>query len=238
MTNLRFFEQTGLISPERSENGYRSYSINDAYRINTFNSLTRMGYSLSQAAERTECIEADRFAAEMDENIQRMEQEKQLLERRIEWAKTLREVYSSAEYYLNHPIEKHLPEHSFLHCVNGEDPSPSFAIGDAIARMVDILPFSSYAGLLEADGNVFLGMLAPTEKLHDFGIDTSCMQTIPEGDYVIILSDAANRYSDITEIPCLKDYFPNGFPDKIYVVYTMAETPESFGRGFALIRKK
>lgn len=234
-TNLRFFEKNGLIAPERGESGYRLYSVFDAYRVNTFNMLNTLGYKLSQSAARTEGLSAPVFAAELDRNIREMEREKAMLEKRIEWAGILRDIYANEDRYLMKPFVHTLPEGSFLVCVDEDDMSPSLPVAGIIAELVDILPFSQYGGLFRRDGQDYLGMLCETAVLHERGISTREMLTIPAGNYVLLLCDKAWSYDDILKFDCLREYFPNGLPESIYMLYLMVETLESTSRGFLLL---
>lgn len=40
---IRYYEQQGLITPERAENGYRAYSESDAHRLGRIAGLVRAG---------------------------------------------------------------------------------------------------------------------------------------------------------------------------------------------------
>lgn len=44
---LRFYEELGLISPERSESGYRKYTEKDAFLLKTVQTLKELGLTLS-----------------------------------------------------------------------------------------------------------------------------------------------------------------------------------------------
>lgn len=44
--SLRYYEEIGIISPKRSESGYRLYSINDIWRLNVIRDLRELGFGM------------------------------------------------------------------------------------------------------------------------------------------------------------------------------------------------
>lgn len=44
--SLRYYEEIGVLSPERDENGYRLYSITDIWRLNVIKDLRRLDFSM------------------------------------------------------------------------------------------------------------------------------------------------------------------------------------------------
>lgn len=46
--SLRYYEKKGLISPLRKENGYRSYTIDDIWRLNVIKDLRKLNFSITQ----------------------------------------------------------------------------------------------------------------------------------------------------------------------------------------------
>lgn len=48
---VRYYEEQGLISPMRAQNGYRMYSINDVWRMNVIRDLRALGFSVAQIGE-------------------------------------------------------------------------------------------------------------------------------------------------------------------------------------------
>lgn len=45
---VRYYEEQGLISPHRAENGYRMYSIRDIWRMNVIRDLRGLGFSVER----------------------------------------------------------------------------------------------------------------------------------------------------------------------------------------------
>ena len=46
--SLRYYESLGILSPIRSEKGYRLYSLNDLWRLNVIRDLRSLGFSMEQ----------------------------------------------------------------------------------------------------------------------------------------------------------------------------------------------
>ena len=49
--SIRYYEEIGIIHPERSESGYRHYSIHDIWRLNVIRDLRSIGFSMEQIRE-------------------------------------------------------------------------------------------------------------------------------------------------------------------------------------------
>ncbi len=46
--SLRYYEEIGIISPQRAESGYRLYSIHDIWRLNVIRDLRELGFSMTR----------------------------------------------------------------------------------------------------------------------------------------------------------------------------------------------
>lgn len=49
--SIRYYEEIGIIKPERSESGYRQYSIHDIWRLNVIRDLRSIGFTMEQIHE-------------------------------------------------------------------------------------------------------------------------------------------------------------------------------------------
>lgn len=49
--SIRYYEEIGLIKPERSKAGYRQYSIHDIWRLNVIRDLRSIGFTMEQTKE-------------------------------------------------------------------------------------------------------------------------------------------------------------------------------------------
>ena len=48
---LRYYEELGLLTPKRSENGYRLYRLNDIWRLNVIRDLRGLGFPMERIRE-------------------------------------------------------------------------------------------------------------------------------------------------------------------------------------------
>lgn len=48
---IRYYEEHGLVTPNRAENGYRMYSIHDIWRMNVIRDLRALGFSVERIRE-------------------------------------------------------------------------------------------------------------------------------------------------------------------------------------------
>lgn len=46
--SIRYYEEIGIIKPERSESGYRHYSIHDIWKLNVIRDLRSIGFTMEQ----------------------------------------------------------------------------------------------------------------------------------------------------------------------------------------------
>ena len=46
--SLRYYERIGILQPERSESGYRHYSVRDIWKLNIIRDLRGLGFGMEQ----------------------------------------------------------------------------------------------------------------------------------------------------------------------------------------------
>lgn len=87
---LRFYEQQGLISPRRRENGYREYSQEDVQQLLRIKLLRALGVSLEEIGE----IKggARSLSQALKENVRRLESREQTLARAREVCRSIEET--------------------------------------------------------------------------------------------------------------------------------------------------
>ena len=49
--SLRYYEELGILTPKRAENGYRMYGLHDLWRLNVIRDLRRLDFSMEQIGE-------------------------------------------------------------------------------------------------------------------------------------------------------------------------------------------
>lgn len=53
--SIRYYEEIGLLNPDRSESGYRHYSIHDIWKLNVIRDLRSIGFTMEQIHEYLTC---------------------------------------------------------------------------------------------------------------------------------------------------------------------------------------
>ena len=53
--SLRYYEEIGVITPERAESGYRLYSISDIWRLNVIRDLRELGFGMDKIKQYLDC---------------------------------------------------------------------------------------------------------------------------------------------------------------------------------------
>ena len=48
---IRYYEEIGLLSPERADNGYRDYSANDVHRLRFLQRARGLGFSVEECRQ-------------------------------------------------------------------------------------------------------------------------------------------------------------------------------------------
>ena len=75
--SIRYYEEIGIITPQRAENGYRMFSIYDMWKLNVIRDLRALGFSMKEIRDYME----NRTTAS---TIKLLEQEIEILWRGIE----------------------------------------------------------------------------------------------------------------------------------------------------------
>ncbi|POR03043.1 hypothetical protein AU468_05655 [Alkalispirochaeta sphaeroplastigenens] len=74
--SLRYYERKGLVHPQRRENGYRVYTLDDIWRLNIIKDLRKLNFSVDQIKRYLE-------ARSIESTIELMKEELALIEREI-----------------------------------------------------------------------------------------------------------------------------------------------------------
>jgi DNA-binding transcriptional MerR regulator len=82
---LRFYEKSGLITPERGKNGYRLYPAEDVKRVKMIQRAVNVGFSLDQIRGwlAGELPTIEQALQEIDEKLQELEKLKKNLRKRL-----------------------------------------------------------------------------------------------------------------------------------------------------------
>jgi DNA-binding transcriptional MerR regulator len=83
---LRYYEQQGLLAPQRLPSGYRVFSESDVETVRRIRCLLAAGLSTSLIAQVLPCVRADgdRLAPACPESVAQLEREKERITRAIQ----------------------------------------------------------------------------------------------------------------------------------------------------------
>ena len=79
--SIRYYEEIGLIQPERSESGYRHYSIHDIWRLNVIRDLRSIGFTMEQIREYLENHTTSSSLKLLEEEQEVIQQQMQYLQK-------------------------------------------------------------------------------------------------------------------------------------------------------------
>jgi len=85
---LRYYEETGLISPHREENGYRGYSEADIGRIRMIRAYRELQFSLEEVKQLLDVPRTERTAI-LEKQIAKLEEKRRIIDNRIALARAL-----------------------------------------------------------------------------------------------------------------------------------------------------
>lgn len=222
-SNLRFYEQKGYPGVERTANGYRQYTVDNAYQMNTFHSLLAQGFSIAEAVEMLGENDREEYLTALREHCRIMEEERWLLEERIRWNKKMQYVYGHLEEELQTARRITLPDLYFLKCSEGNRLEASYANDAGIAGLVKLLPVSCFAERFLAGEQSELGIMIPVEVARERGLELSEYTRLPGGDYDCFLIKEYAGEEELRKDERVKTYLREvgQLPEPLYAIYIM-----------------
>lgn len=82
---IRYYESQGYPFPRREENGYRTFQVEDAYRINMFRSIRARGFSISESIALLDDTPRAELCARLEENLHQMDLDMARMQGRRDW---------------------------------------------------------------------------------------------------------------------------------------------------------
>lgn len=100
--SLRYYEEIGLISPERSKSGYRLYSTHDIWKLNVIRELRELGFTMDRIKDYLSSHSTDATISLLEEEKKAVEQKlKELYELRKNVEKRVLNIQSAQSLSLN-----------------------------------------------------------------------------------------------------------------------------------------
>ncbi|WP_461810423.1 MerR family transcriptional regulator [Faecalimonas sp.] len=206
--SLRYYETLGILSPTRSETGYRLYSLNDLWRLNVIRDLRSLGFSMEQiktylnnrTIHSTKQLLTDELAV-ITEKLQALTNLKENVEERLRTVQEailqpigeIRKIYYKRRYchIVHSPYKTDEEMDMLIKQLLNKDNDRLYIIGNN--RIGSSIPMESICKKLFCDyTNVFI-------------IDRNGKEYIEEGDYLTICYKGKNKQNEIY-IPKLFQY--------------------------------
>ena len=112
---LQHYDNIGLLSPQRTERGYREYSDQDLWRLFNILSFREVGYDLKEIKAMFDTDEYDQLAS-LDRQIDELEEKRRKVEGQLAAARILRQAVANEEVRLGDALAFLMvyPEHAWI----------------------------------------------------------------------------------------------------------------------------
>lgn len=214
-STVRYYEKHGLPGHQRDENGYRTFSEFDAFRMNTFRSIYARGFSIKEAVQMLENPSRKDLLLGLRKNCTDMERELLLLAERKRWAEeTIRilELREAGEPMLWH---MELPDFYYLPASVKGDFSITQENGDVRDFWEEYLGYTRFVGI--ADGARFVGgerayidcgEAVRAEDFTGFGFPTDgTVRRLEMGDYLCFYDAGVHPdHVSLADHPAVEEY--------------------------------
>lgn len=148
-SKIRFYEKHGLVLSDRTENGYRVFTPEDAFRSNAFRVLLQYGFSISEAVE---MLDARQDTAEFRQSLQeqqaRLERERLLLDYRRRRISTILDILDNDRVDFK---EVHVPDQLYVNASYGRDFAVSMENEKMLAEFYELLSVTSCARIIHCE---------------------------------------------------------------------------------------
>ncbi len=149
-SKIRFYEKYGLFQEKRTENGYRYFTREDAFRVNAFLVLLQYGFTVEKSIQMLdEAQPGEQFARSLEEQKARLMAEIQQLDyrvRRLEGA-----IGGIRNYGENRFKIEWVEDYLYVHASEGLDFSPAVRNAKILVRFYDQLSVSRCARVISRE---------------------------------------------------------------------------------------
>lgn len=147
-SKIRFYEKHGLALSDRTENGYRVFTPEDAFRSNAFRVLLQYGFPVSEAIAMLDAKQdTAEFRASLTDQQERLERERVLLEYRQRRIRSVLDILNSDEGLAFKLVDA--PDQLYVTASHGRDFSVSLENEDVRAEFYELLSVTSCARIIQ-----------------------------------------------------------------------------------------
>lgn len=227
--SLRYYEKKGILSPARKDNGYRVYTLDDIWRLNTIKDMRKLGFSVNQIKEYIDNRSIETTTDLIEKEIKIIEEEimplirlRETLEKKLKTLDKLRKTERFEEVKIEKLKERKIifTDDEFL---KGEEIDLAFRALESrddsklsLFANKDMGVFISEEGLEKGDYTLYQNaffLVEDNESTYD--------DTIPEGYFATLVYRGSYKknpeyFSKMIKVIKEKGYVPNAPAIKIY----------------------
>lgn len=149
-SKIRFYEKHGLVLSDRTENGYRVFTPEDAFRSNAFRVLLQYGFSINEAIEMLDDKQdTAEFRASLTEQQERLRREQMLLEYRQRRIGAILDMLDSDGKEPFKLVE--MPDQLYVNASHGRDFTVSMENEKLLAEFYELLSVTSCARIIQRE---------------------------------------------------------------------------------------
>ncbi|NLG10749.1 MAG: MerR family transcriptional regulator [Coriobacteriaceae bacterium] len=176
---VRFYERQGLLKSQRSDCGYRYFSMQDAFRVNAFRTLLFYGLSVEQAVEELDREQDnEQFKSLLEDQYEKLSTQADALNRRVVKVKQAIELIRSDEIESFKFVD--VEDYLFARASHGSDFNISTVNKDEIRILYEMFGVSACARILKK--TEFEQMLPTIHPDYIITIPERELQRIPKRD--------------------------------------------------------
>lgn len=178
-SKVRFYEKYGLFQEKRTENGYRYFTHEDAFRVNAFLVLLQYGFTVERSIQMLDEAQADEtFIRSLEEQRAKLKREMEMLDyrvRRLDGA--LRCIRAQGEERFSIGT---VDDYLYCRASYGLDFSPSTANAETLAKFYDLLSVTCCARIISLEE--LLGSSPEVHPSYIIAIPEPCASLLGEYD--------------------------------------------------------
>ena len=206
--SLRYYEELGILSPQRSENGYRMYSVHDLWRLNVVRDLRKLNFPMVRIKDYLEHRSISSTEAMLQEELSTITKEIRSLEKLQGQIKDRLQVVQSVQKQTLDTIEEIKIKERRCHTIHS-----GYAINEEMDMLIEQLLNKDKENLYII-GNNRIGSAISLKSIEDrkyrdyssvFIIDGNGDDVIEGGKYLCISYQGDGEKNDVY-IPKLLNY--------------------------------
>jgi len=212
---IRYYETQGYPFPKREANGYRTFQVEDAYRLNMFRSIHARGFSVSESIELMKDTPRQEIHDKLKENLKNIDLEIERMRQRRKW---IEESIHLLEKRANEPnaVWEEQIEETLYHPASIQD-DYTIAQDNAEVRTAwdERVGMTRYVGICSGEefaagrpAQMDAGAAATVTNAEKFSLPLDeTVRRLPMGRCVCFFTDAIDReHLQIKYHPDVRDY--------------------------------